>query len=177
MAEQKLKPKLKLGTVVPTFVLPSSLDRPIHLSSYKQKRNVVMLFGHSLNDSAVQGRIREFVDSYDQYREEDCEVLVVTRDDPRKLSEMADNNGYPFPLLSDVDGSVTNKYTYLDEQGFTMPSLFVTDRYLSLFFQAIVSEVRDLPDQALIFQTVEYIQAQCQECGIGFDIGVHGGTA
>lgn len=165
-------PKLRVGQVMPGFSLPSTLEKDVALRDYKQKKNVVLFFYHGIWCERGVERLREFAENYEAFRELNAEVLAISSDEPDRLAVEPAAQGLPFPLLADTEGTTIERYTYRDEAGFPLPSVFVADRFGALYSQSIVDDERELPGQQAILETVRFIESQCPECGIGFALGI-----
>jgi len=75
-------------------------------------------------------------DAHDQFSRNSISVYAISYDDQETLTEFADNQDMPFPLLSDIDSGVIRKFGILNEQvtpgdaflyGIPYPGVYVTD--------------------------------------------------
>lgn len=74
--------------------------------------------------------------AFDKFEAAGIKVYAISYDDQEVLSEYAEKQGIPFPLLSDLDSEVIRRYGILNEQigpgdgfyyGIPYPGVFVTD--------------------------------------------------
>ena len=160
------KPRLRLYSVVPNLQLSSTEDRLIKLTDYKQQKNLILFFYNSGQCLSCLERLRAFSTNYDSYKRLNAEVLGISSDPVADSKIIKEEYRLPFPLLSDPEGRQMDRITEVVD-GVATPSVFVIDRYGSLFNQWIIShEEGDLPEDKVYLQTLEYIEAQCPECGI-----------
>lgn len=158
--------KLKLHKVVPNFDLPSTEGRSIKLTDYKQKKNLLLFFYNSGQCLQCLERLRSFATNYGSFGEFNTEILSISSDPIEDSMILKEEYRLPFPLLRDETGFQMDKFT-LVEEGNATPSIFITDKFGSLYGQWIIShEEGDLPDVKEYLKILEYIEVQCPECGI-----------
>lgn len=157
--------KLPLQQVVPDFELPSAEGGRLGLWDFKQQRNMVLFFFHDGDCAACRDLLRSFVRDYPQYQEEEAEILAVTTAPPDRALALARDLSLPFPVLSDPRGQTVQEFTYLDEHGQAVPSVFVLDRFGALYTQVIAERESQLPSSEEILEWLDLIEAECPECG------------
>jgi peroxiredoxin len=129
---------LKPGSPAPDFILhsltPSEAD--IALSSYKGKKNVVLLFfpqaftGVCKDELCTVSKPEEFKG----FENEDTVVLAISVDGTFPQKAFAEQNKIKVPLLSDFNKEVVSKYGVLRKQfvhgmnGVANRSVFVIDK-------------------------------------------------
>ncbi len=155
--------KLELNSPVPVFELPSSLGRDIQSWEYKQRKNIVILFLF-LGDHRMREILQSFADNYDQYSSQNTEILAIMTGDQKEIDRLKEELNLPFPILSDISGTVTNKYTQIIDKC-PLPSVFVIDKFGILYYQSILEE-NEFFKQDKIFEWLDFIEAQCPECTI-----------
>ena len=86
-------------------------------------------------------------DAYDKFKDNGIRLYAVSYDDKDILTEYAQSENIPFPLLSDIDSTVISRLGILNTQikpddgifyGIPYPGVFVTDgdgRIIAKFFQ------------------------------------------
>lgn len=95
----------------------------------------------------------------------ETEVLGVSFNDASKAKKQAELDGIPFPLLSDLDGETTERFTHIDyAKNAPFPSVFITDRFGELRYQKIATEAESLPGEEEILSWLLLIQTECPEC-------------
>lgn len=150
---------LTLGGPAPDFTLRDQFGADTTLSSYRDKKAVLILFypfafsGVCTGEmSQVRGRMAEFVTF-------DTEVLAISVDPMFSLRAFADHDGLNFPLLSDFwpHGEVARAYGVFDERdGCAVRSSYVIDRdgQLAWAVHNPRSEERDLDEHLAQLQAV-----------------------
>jgi peroxiredoxin len=156
--EKTALPKILDHSLVPNFDLPATGSRRIMTWTYKGQKNLVILFAPSVL-SELRKHLDMLVSLYPRYQEHNAEVIVVSKDNIESLDELSGQLGLPFPLVSDVDGSVTDRYT--DQE----PAAFVIDRYGELYAQSAPSDQETL-DHKQMLDWLQLIEMQCPECGV-----------
>ena len=103
-------PQLPLGSPAPGFTLPTNTgDGEISLADY-QGQWVVLYFYPQDFTSGCTLEARRFQQDLPQYIERNTQILGVSADDVESHADFCDAEGLRFPLLADVDGSVSKAY-------------------------------------------------------------------
>ncbi len=100
---------LEPGAAAPDFDLPADDGGRIRLSSLKGKWIVVFFYPKALTPGCTTEACG-FRDAYAELQDLDAEVLGISHDPVPKLQKFREKNGLTFPLLSDVEHSVTAAY-------------------------------------------------------------------
>lgn len=99
-----------LGQPAPTFTLPSnSGDGEIALSDYLGQWVVVYFYPKDFTPGCTV-EARRFQQDLPKYRERHTQILGISVDDVDSHAEFCDSEGLKFPLLADVDGTVSKAY-------------------------------------------------------------------
>eukprot|EP00466_Bigelowiella_natans_P002680 jgi/Bigna1/130330/aug1.11_g5038 len=106
-----------VGDVAPAFSLSSESGKKVSLESLKgpfgleqfSKPAVVFFYGGQGSPSCTK-EVQAFRDAYPEFKAMGAEVLGISRDTADFSSSWKAENEVPFPLLSDVDGSVRESY-------------------------------------------------------------------
>lgn len=159
------QPKLSLQQVVPDFELPSTKGARLGLWDFKPQRNLVLFFFHNGGCAACRELLLGLARDYPRYKDEEAEILAVTTAPLDQSLKLAQDLSLPFPILSDPTGETAQKFTYLDERGQAVPSVFVLDRFGALYTQVIAEQESQLPSSEEILEWLDLIEAQCPECG------------
>ncbi|ACY19089.1 thioredoxin-dependent thiol peroxidase [Haliangium ochraceum] len=100
---------LKEGNKAPAFRLPASTGETVKLSDYAGKI-VVLYFYPRDNTPGCTTEAKDFQAAYGDLRELGAEVLGVSKDSIESHCKFAGKYDLEFPLLSDADGKVLEKY-------------------------------------------------------------------
>jgi peroxiredoxin Q/BCP len=106
----------KVGDKAPDFNLPNAKGEMVSLASFKN--NWVVLYFYPKDDTP--GCTKEacsFRDDLHKLEKLGAKVVGVSVDDSNSHTEFAKKYSLPFPLLSDKDGAVANKYGALTDFG------------------------------------------------------------
>lgn len=104
---------LSIGDTAPNFTVNDTNGKPISLSDYAGKP-VVIYFYPKDDTPGCTKEACSFRDNYQQYLSKGIAVLGVSMDGEASHYAFTEKFSLPFPLLSDVDGTVTQAY---DVQG------------------------------------------------------------
>ncbi len=99
----------KIGEQAPDFNLPDAKNEMVSLASLKG--NWIVLYFYPKDDTP--GCTKEacsFRDDMHKLEKLGAKVVGVSVDDGKSHTEFAKKYSLPFPLLSDKDGAVANKY-------------------------------------------------------------------
>lgn len=100
---------LQEGTKAPAFRLPASTGDTVKLSDYAGKIVVLYVYPKDATPGCT-AEAKEFQDALPELRALGAEVLGVSKDSIDSHCKFADKLGLSFPLLSDPDGEVIEKY-------------------------------------------------------------------
>jgi peroxiredoxin Q/BCP len=100
---------LRPGEPAPDFRLPSSEGREIALSEFRGKHVVVYFYPRDDTPGCTR-EARAFRDAAEEFRRRDAVVLGISKDSVESHCRFRDKHGLTFPLLSDPDGSVIERW-------------------------------------------------------------------
>jgi peroxiredoxin Q/BCP len=104
-----MRAMLKLGTKAPAFTLPSSDGTDVSLASLAGKI-VVLYFYPRDNTPGCTVEAQEFNAALPAFKKAGAVVLGVSKDSIASHCKFVGKYGLTFPLLSDADGKVLEKY-------------------------------------------------------------------
>ena len=101
-----------VGSVAPDFELRDQYARPHRLSSYRDARNVVVMFFPFAFTGICSGELAAVQEEIGAFQNERTQLLAVSCDPVASLRAFADQGGFDFPLLSDFwpHGVVSSSY-------------------------------------------------------------------
>lgn len=99
----------QVGKTAPAFTLPAIPDGTVKLSQFKGK-NVVLYFYPRDNTPGCTQEACDFRDNPAAFQNKDTVVLGISPDSVASHQKFADKFELPFPLLSDEDHAVAEKY-------------------------------------------------------------------
>lgn len=119
---------IKVGDAAPDFTLPSTVGETVTLSSYRGRKNVLLMF-YPLDFSPVCSvENRKCAEELPKMSASDLEVLGISVDSLWAHKAFAAQNGITYPLLADFHprGDVARKYgVYLEDKGIAARTAFV----------------------------------------------------
>src|SRR5262245_52732933 len=96
----------------PDFTLNDYNRQPVTLSSFQDKKNVLLVFYPFAFSGICTGELCQLRDELADYESANVQVLGISVDSTFTLKAWAAHEGYTFPLLSDFwpHGAVAQKY-------------------------------------------------------------------
>lgn len=122
---------LSVGQVAPDFTLKDQHGKPVSLSSYKGKKNVLVVFYPFAFSGICTGELCEIRDDLGAFESDDVQVLAVSCDHMFTQRAWSDAQGYFFPVLSDFwpHGETAQAYgVFQQTSGAPMRGTFLIDR-------------------------------------------------
>ena len=110
---------LDVGDRAPDIQLFDDATNPFSLDDARSEGPVVVLFFPGAFTSVCTSELNAVGNDYDRYQNLGAQVVGVSTDSPFALAEFKRANGFPFRLLSDHDGSVSQAYGAKYDNDFT----------------------------------------------------------
>lgn len=116
--------------------------RSLSLANYRHKQPVILAFTRIFTEKQYCPfcfpHIKALNEHYDQFRDRNIELLLITSTDPQQSKIVARDLGLKMPLLSDPSCQVFRLYQTGQALGAPLPAQFVVDqpgqlRYKHLF--------------------------------------------
>ena len=105
---------VKEGNKAPDFTGKNQDGKPIKLSSFKGKKNVILYF---YPKDMTPGCTTEACDFRDQYKNfKTTAILGVSVDPPERHQKFIDKYGLPFTLIADENKKIVSKYGVWQEK-------------------------------------------------------------
>jgi len=122
---------IEVGVEAPDFTLKDQNNQDVTLSSFRGKKNVLLVFYPLAFSGICHGELCEVRDNLNQYLNDNVQVLTVSVDSVFAQKTWALQEGFEFPLLSDFwpHGEVARKYgVFNEERGIANRGTFIIDR-------------------------------------------------
>jgi peroxiredoxin len=122
---------LEIGRPAPDFELVDQHGTPVQLSSFRGRRNVVLVFYPWSFSSVCGGELAALRDDVSSFVNDSTQLLAVSTDSKYVQRMFAEHEGIDFPLLADFwpHGEVARRYGIFDEvAGVALRGSFVIDR-------------------------------------------------
>jgi peroxiredoxin Q/BCP len=94
---------IQIGDKCPDFQLPDATGKMIQISEFIGKKKLVIYFYPKDDTPGCTKEACSFRDSYEDFKNFDCEVIGISSDDEQKHAAFASRHKLPFILLSDKD--------------------------------------------------------------------------
>lgn len=130
----------QVGSEAPDFTLRNQNNEEVTLSSFRGKRNVLVVFYPFAFSGICTGELCAVRDDIGSFQNDDVQVLAISVDHPFALKAWADAQGYDFPLLSDFwpHGAVAQAYgVFLEEKGLAVRGTFLVDKSGNIAFTEV----------------------------------------
>ena len=122
---------LDVGNQAPDFTLKDQNHQPVTLSSFRDVRNVLLVFFPLAFTGICQGELDEVRDHLPEYENDDTATLAISVGPPPTHKIWAIQSGFTFPVLSDFwpHGGVSQAYGVFNcDAGVANRGTFVVDR-------------------------------------------------
>jgi peroxiredoxin Q/BCP len=97
---------IQIGDNCPDFQLPDASGKMINMTDFIGKKKMVIYFYPKDDTPGCTKEACSFRDSYEDFKEFDCEVIGISSDTEEKHSSFATKHKLPFILLADTDKKV-----------------------------------------------------------------------
>lgn len=147
--------KLEVGSIAPDFSLYSSDKKKVSLGDYKGN-TVVLLFFPLAFTSVCTKELCNIRDHIGFYNNSKATVLAISVDSPQTLAKFKEDQKLNFPLLSDFNKTVSEKYGCLyetfsmDMKGVSKRSAFIIDKEGRLQYAEVMENASQEPDYEAI---------------------------
>lgn len=101
---------VKVGDPAPSFALPASNGKTISLANYKGKQAVVLYFYPKADTPGCTKEACGFRDALADYNKAKVQVLGISPDPEKDVTQFGEKFHLNFPLLADADHVVTEQY-------------------------------------------------------------------
>jgi peroxiredoxin len=143
---------VEIGDEAPDFELSDQHGTPVKLSSFRGKKNVVLVFYPLAFSPVCSGELNGLRDSFPEATSrEDVELLTVSVDSFFTHRAWADAENFEFSLLADFwpHGAVAKSYGVFDEdKGLAVRGTFVIDKQGKVTWKVVnpLLQARDIAD-------------------------------
>ena len=140
-----------VGDEAPDFELQDQERQPVRLSSFRGRKNVVVVFYPMSFTPTCQGELCAIRDSLVDFDSDDVQTLAISVDSGPTHARWAAEQGYTFPLLADFwpHGEVARAYGVFDEErGLALRGTFIVDKTGKVVYKVVnaIPNARDLDE-------------------------------
>lgn len=160
----------QIGKIAPNFltvgVYKNRLGK-IRLSDYHGKKYVLLLFYPANFTSISPTELIELSDRSKEFRQLSTQILAVSVDSPfshlHSLLTKRSQGGLAnlhFPLVSDLNQTITNKYHLLTKDGFAFPGAFIIDKEGIIQYYTVNNLLcgRNINELLRVLKSIQYIK-------------------
>lgn len=119
---------LKEGDKAPEFTAQDAYSKSYTLSAYNGVSPVVLYFYPKANTSGCTKEACGIRDSFSEFKKKNIVVLGMSVDSKEDIREFIDDHNLNFPLLSDEDKRISEKYGVLNNLGVSSRVTFIIDK-------------------------------------------------
>jgi peroxiredoxin len=142
---------LSIGSAAPDFELSDQHGEKVSLSSFRGKKNVVVLFIPFAFTGTCTGELCALRDDLAPFQNDNVQLLAISCDSMFTQRIFAEQEGYKFPVLADFwpHGAAAKAYGIFNEElGCAMRGTFIIDKEGILRWQIVngLGDARNIAD-------------------------------
>ncbi len=150
---------VEVGHEAPDFTLRDQNGADVSLSSFRGAKNVVLVFFPWAFSGKCTGELCELRDRLPEFTNDDTITLAISCDSVFTQKVFAEQEGYPFPLLSDAwpHGATARAYgVFADERGVALRATFIIDKQGVVQWSVVhaIGEPREADDYAKVLASL-----------------------
>ena len=162
--------KLKIGKLAPNFltmgVYKNRLGK-IRLSDYQGKKYVVLLFYPANFTSISITELFELNKRISEFRGLSTQILAISVDSPFSHLQFLffaktkiGVEDLKYPLISDLNQTISQKYNLLTQDGFAQPGLYIIDKEGRIQYHTINNLLcsRNVDELLRILKSIQYVK-------------------
>ena len=175
---------IRIGKIAPNFislgVYKNRLGK-IRLSDYHGKKYVILIFYPANFTSISTTELITLSDRISEFRRLSTQILAISVDSPfshihyllstRNQGGLGELN---YPLISDINQSITDKYRLLTNEGISLPGVFIIDKEGIIQYYTVNNLLcgRSVNELLRILQSVQYVKENPgQVCPVDWEFG------
>lgn len=150
---------VQLGSKAPDFILQNTEGEKVSLSTFKNNKNVVLLFFPLAFSSTCTEELCTTRDNMKLYNSMDAKVIGISVDSFFTLNEFKKRENLNFTLLSDFNKEVSEQYDalyddYFGMKGVSKRAVFVIDKEGVIKHREVLEDSGKLPDFKAVQNTL-----------------------
>ena len=175
---------IQIGKVAPNFVTIGIYKNrlgKIRLSDYHGKKYVILVFYPANFTSVSPTELIKLSNQISEFRKLSTQILAISVDSPfshlHYLLSKRSQGGLGklnYPLISDLNQTITKKYQLLTNDGFSFPGVFIIDKEGIIQYYTVNNLLcgRSVNELLRILQSIQYIKENPgQACGVDWKSG------
>ena len=150
---------LTIGQAAPDFTLMNQHGESVSLSSFKGKKNVVIIFYPFAFSGICTGELCALRDDLASFENDNSELLAISCDPMYAQKAFAEQEGYKFGVLADFwpHGAAAKAYgVFNEERGCATRGTFIIDKSGILRWQVVngLGDARNIADYKAAIATL-----------------------
>ncbi len=150
---------LTIGQAAPDFTLMNQHGERVSLSSFKGKKNVVVIFYPFAFSGICTGELCAIRDDLAAFENDNSELLAISCDPMYAQKAFAEQEGYKFGVLADFwpHGAAAKAYgVFNEERGCAIRGTFIIDKSGILRWQVVngLGDARNIADYKAALATL-----------------------
>jgi peroxiredoxin len=154
---------LRTGQRMPNLQLIDEHDRPVKISDYRQRSNLILVFSGEPPGEAFFSLLDDLAGIGDEVGAENGKVLAVTCAGPAQIQQWTHGRDLPVRYLADPNGEAHRQAGAVNRAGGPGFMAAVLDRYGEIFSLYQMNENTPPPSARALVEWLEYIELQCDE--------------
>jgi peroxiredoxin len=153
----------QVGQDAPDFTLKNTEREDVTLSSFRGKKNVVLLFVPFAFSGVCTNEVCSIRDNLSAYNNLNAEVIGISVDSPFAQKQWKDKENLNFTLVSDFNREVAKAYgaqydNLMGFQGVAKRAAFVVDKAGKVRYAEVLESAGNLPNFDQVTATLHSLQ-------------------
>ena len=153
----------QIGQDAPDFTLKNTDREDVTLSSFRGKKNVVLLFVPFAFSGVCTNEVCSVRDNLSAYNTLNAEVIGISVDSPFAQKQWKDKENLNFTLVSDFNREVAKAYgaqydNLMGFQGVAKRAAFVVDKAGKVRYAEVLESAGNLPNFDQVTATLQSLQ-------------------
>jgi peroxiredoxin len=121
---------IPVGHAAPDFSARMADGKPIRLSGFKGKKNLVIVFYQGSFCTVCGEQLTNLQSRLSDFKKQDAEIIAISADDAAHAQQSVGEHGLTFPVVPDQEKAIIKRFgvANVSRQGIAWPSLFVVDK-------------------------------------------------
>jgi mycoredoxin-dependent peroxiredoxin len=121
---------IPIGKKAPDFLAKSADGKPVSLSSFKGKKNVVLVFYQGSFCSVCGAQLTNLQKHLSDFKKQDTEILAISADDATHAMQTVGEHGLSFRVVPDQSKKIIKLFGVgnVSKKGIAWPSLYIVDK-------------------------------------------------
>ena len=149
--------KIAAGQVAPDFTLKDIAGKPVQLSAFRGKSNVMLLFYRGQWCPFCIGHLEDIQSLFPDLPNYNTILLAISPDDRDDLQKMADRFDVPYTFLSDADLAVAERYGIRRDESLPHPAVILINRQGEVVWFYVGENYRQRPSASQIREVLDRV--------------------